>query len=184
MCEERTRPQRTSWPPNNRMNATACAVTRRTPRLMRSVGRTSRRPTLMVVRGWLDKTLLAELLLALLLVGYGWFSVYRLVLLLLLASQSLWIRSLGWSDLGLARPRSLWRVVVQGVAGAGIILLAVRFFIVPIAEKLTGVAVDLSQVEAIRGDPETFRVWLAQALTLAAFGEELVFRGYLIHRVA
>ena len=76
----------------------------------------------MVVRRWLDKALLAELLLALLLVGYEWFSPYRLVLLLLLASQSLWSRSLGWSDLGLARPPSLWRVVAQGIVGAGVVL--------------------------------------------------------------
>jgi len=137
-----------------------------------------------VVRRWLDRALLAELLLALLLVGYDWFSPYRLVLLLLLASQSLWSRSLGWSDLGLARPPSLWRVVAQGIVGAGVVLLAVRFMIVPIAEKLTGVTVDLSQVEAIQGDPATLGIWLAQALTLAAFGEELVFRGYLMNRVA
>jgi membrane protease YdiL (CAAX protease family) len=56
--------------------------------------------------------------------------------------------------------------------------------IVPIAEKLTGVTVDLSQVEAIQGDPATLGIWLAQALALAAFGEELVFRGYLMNRVA
>ena len=33
------------------------------------------------------------------------------------------------------------------------------------------------------GDTHAFVVWLVQALTLAAFGEEMVFRGYLIRRV-
>ena len=83
-----------------------------------------------------SKALLAELLLAGLLLGYGWFSVYRLVLLLLLASQSLWVRGLGWADLGLARPRVVWRAVVQGAVAAAAILAAVRVVIVPLAVRV------------------------------------------------
>ena len=131
-----------------------------------------------------SKALLAELLLAGLLLGYGWFSVYRLVLLLLLASQSLWVRGLGWADLGLARPRVVWRAVVQGAVAAAAILAAVRVVIVPLAVRVTGAAVDLSAMEDIRGDASALWPWLAQAWTLAAFGEEMVFRGYLIGRVA
>ena len=33
------------------------------------------------------------------------------------------------------------------------------------------------------GDKQALRIWLCQAWTLAAFGEEMVFRGYLIRRV-
>ena len=74
--------------------------------------------------------------------------------------------------------------VFQGTVAAGIILVAVHFIIFPLAVTVTGVPVDLSQVEAVRGDSAMLWLWLAQAWTLAAFGEEMVFRGYLIQRIA
>ena len=98
------------------------------------------------------RALLAELALAALLLGYGWFSPFRLILLLLLASQSLWIRGLGWSELGLARRPNLPRVLLQGTVAAVAILVAIRFAIVPVAIRSTGVPVDLSQLESIRGE--------------------------------
>jgi membrane protease YdiL (CAAX protease family) len=130
------------------------------------------------------KVLLAELLLAGLLLGYGWFSTYRLILLLVLASYSLWVRGLGWTNLGLTRPSPVSRVVLQAILGAGTILVAVRLLIVPLATWITGMPVDFSTVESVQGDPLGLTVWIAQAWTLAAIGEELVFRGYLIRRLA
>jgi membrane protease YdiL (CAAX protease family) len=129
-----------------------------------------------------SRGLIVELAIAVLLITYGWFSAERLVLLLLLASQSLWVRGLGWSDLGLRRPESLVRVSWQASAAAVAILVAVRFVIVPTAECVAGVPVDLSALGGA-GDTRAFQIWLAQAWTLAAFGEEMVFRGYLIHRI-
>ena len=129
-----------------------------------------------------SKGLIVELAIVVLLIGYGWFSIERLVLLLLLASQSLWVRGLGWSDVGLRRPESLPRVLWQALAAALVILLSVRFGIVPAAEWLAGVPVDLSALGA-SGDTRAFQTWLLQAWTLAAFGEEMVFRGYMIRRL-
>ena len=128
------------------------------------------------------KGLVIELIIVALLITYGWFSVERLILLLLLASQSLWIRGLGWPDVGLRRPPSLRRVLWQASAAALLILVSVRFVIVPVAEWLAGVPVDLSALGE-SGDTRAFQIWLAQAWTLAAFGEEMVFRGYLIRRL-
>jgi membrane protease YdiL (CAAX protease family) len=140
----------------------------------------------MTISEWLKarRALHAELLLACLLLGYGWFSPYRLVLLILLASHSLWSRGLGWASLGLARPPVVWRAALHATLAAGAILAAVRFVIIPVAVSMTGVGVDLSELEPIRGNLGLLWVWLAQAWTLAAFGEEMVFRGYLIRRVA
>lgn len=128
------------------------------------------------------KGLIAELALAGLLVGYGSFSVYRLILLLLLASQSLWVRHLSWSDVGLKRPADISRTVFQAFVGAFLILGAVRTVIVPTAVWLAGVPPDLSALVE-PGDTHALWIWLGQAWTLAAFGEEMVFRGYLIRRV-
>jgi membrane protease YdiL (CAAX protease family) len=132
----------------------------------------------------LDKALIAELLLAGLLLGYGWFSVHRLVLVLLLACMSLWMRGLGWSHLGLRRPPSVRRTVAAGVLAALGILLAARLAILPFAVWATGERVDVSALEPIQGDPRLLLTWLVHAWTLAAFGEEMVYRGYLMRRVA
>ena len=129
-----------------------------------------------------SKGLIVELAIVVLLIAYGWFSIERLILLLLLASQSLWVRGLGWSEVGLRRPESLLRVLWQALAAAVVILLSVRFVIVPLAQWLAGVPVDLSALGE-SGDTRAFQAWLLQAWTLAAFGEEMVFRGYLIRRL-
>ena len=128
------------------------------------------------------KGLVAELAIVVLVVVYGWFSVERLILLLLIASQSLWLRGLSWSDLGVQKPASVSRTLIQAVAAATVILVAVRFVIVPAAERIAGVHVDLSALGEA-GDARAFSMWLAQAWTLAAFGEEMVFRGYMIRRM-
>jgi membrane protease YdiL (CAAX protease family) len=128
------------------------------------------------------KALVVELVLVVLLVGYGSFSVFRFVLLFLLACQSLWIRGLRWSDVGLRRPARMGRTVLHAVAATLLILLGLRFVIAPTAAWLTGDAVDLSAL-GDPGDARALALWLGQAWTLAAFGEEMVFRGYLIHRI-
>jgi hypothetical protein len=53
------------------------------------------------------KGLIAELALVVLLVVAGPFVVHPLILVLLLASQSLWIRGSSWADVGLRRPTAV-----------------------------------------------------------------------------
>jgi membrane protease YdiL (CAAX protease family) len=134
--------------------------------------------------GWRYRALLAELLLSGLILGVGGFSVPRVVFLLPLASMSLWMRGLGWADVGLRRSARVGRTVGTAVLAALAILLAVRFAIVPLAVWITGAPLDTSAFEPIRGNLRLLLTWLALAWTLAAFGEEMVFRGYLMHRIA
>src|SRR5688572_24461730 len=99
----------------------------------------------------LEKALVAELLLAGLLLGYG-FPLPRTVPLLLLASMSLWMRGLRWADVGLRRPASVRRTVLTGVAAALVILVAVRLVIAPFAVWVTGTPIDQSAFEPLRGN--------------------------------
>src|SRR5947209_10762791 len=75
----------------------------------------------------------AELVLVGLIVRYGSFSPVSLVLLLLLSSQSLWLRGLGWSELGLRRPITVRRTALLAAAVSVALLLAIRIVIVPFA---------------------------------------------------
>ncbi len=125
----------------------------------------------------------AEVGLVGLIVRYGSFSGVSLVLLLLLSSQSLWLRGLRWSQLGMRRPIAARRTVLLATAVSVALLLAIRIAIVPFAVLVTRQPVDLSAFGE-SGDTRSFLMWLAEAWTLAAFGEEMVFRGYLIGRVS
>jgi uncharacterized protein len=127
------------------------------------------------------KAAVAELILVALLVGHGTFSIYHLALLLLLASQSLWLRDASWRTLGLAREGVSPRCVLAAVAAAAAVLVVVRIGIAPFAVWVTGEPIDLSEI-LTPGDGRALLIRLAQAWTLAAFGEEMVFRGYLMHR--
>ena len=74
----------------------------------------------------LTKGLIAELALVVLLVVAGPFVVHPLILVLLLASQSLWIGGSSWADVGLRRPTAVHHTVLQAVVGTFIILVAIR----------------------------------------------------------
>lgn len=104
--------------------------------------------------------------------------------LFVMAWISLRWRGLGWRDVGLARPASWRRTVTIGVVcGVGMELLEL-FFTQPLLVKLTGKMPDFSDFDSIRGNWKLLLLFLALTWTLAAFGEEMVYRGYLMNRVA
>ena len=104
--------------------------------------------------------------------------------LFLLGWISLRWRGLGWRDVGLAR-RSNWRrtIVIGVLCGIGMELLEL-FVTQPVLVKLTGKMPDLSDLGEMHGNWKLLLLFLALSWTLAAFGEEMVYRGYLMNRVA
>jgi membrane protease YdiL (CAAX protease family) len=97
---------------------------------------------------------------------------------------SLWVRGVGWRGVGLRRPaRWGWALALGVVAG-----VAFQFFgtyvLEPLIVRLVGQPVDLSQFASVRGNVSVLLILLALVWTFAAFGEEFVYRGYLMSRVA
>ncbi len=92
---------------------------------------------------------------------------------------SLLIRRERINVLGFKRPESLPRLI--GFSFLGMILL--QFFHIsvtmPIMNRLTGTTIDYSGFSNLKGNLEQLLVFLLLSWTLAAFGEEVVFRGYL-----
>jgi hypothetical protein len=130
--------------------------------------------------GWLAKkpAILVELLLSYvilipytvtpLLFGFGWLS--------------LWLRRVRWSDIGLRRPRRWWFTVLLAVPlGCGWPLADI-YVVEPWLVSLTGEPVDLSILAGIKENVAALVIMLVVVWTLAAFGEELTFRGYLFNR--
>lgn len=104
--------------------------------------------------------------------------------LLLLAWVSMRMRGVRWRDIGFARYRS-WRVTLAlGVVG-GVVAETFQLLVTqPLLARLTGKQPDLSDFRALTGNIKWTLIALALTWTLAAFGEELVWRGYLMNRIA
>ena len=104
--------------------------------------------------------------------------------LFLLAWISLRLRGLRWRDVGLLRFRN-WRTTLLLGVGGGILMELIELFLSqPLLIRLTGKQPDLSDFYALRGNLKLTGLALALTWTLAAFGEEMVWRGYLMNRVA
>lgn len=104
--------------------------------------------------------------------------------LLLLAWGSLRLRGLRWRDMGLSRYRD-WRTTLLLGIGSGVLMELIELFVTqPLLIRLTGKQPDLSDFYALNGNLKLTGLALLLTWTLAAFGEEMVWRGYLMNRVA
>src|SRR3981081_4287210 len=102
----------------------------------------------------------------------------------LLGWVSLRLRGLRWKDVGLSRPRHWAAPVGLGILG-GICIEGIELFVTqPLLVRLIGKMPDLSDFTAVHGNLKLTLFYLLLTWTLAAFGEEMVYRGYLMNRVA
>jgi membrane protease YdiL (CAAX protease family) len=110
----------------------------------------------------------------------GWLG---LVLGAALVYGALRLRGAGWSTVGLGRPPSWPLTLVLGLATAVAVVIIANFLMTLVILPLVG-SPDSSRFAALRGNPLLLVLGLFGVWTSAAFGEEIVFRGYLIGRVA
>jgi membrane protease YdiL (CAAX protease family) len=109
----------------------------------------------------------------------------RMAAVVLLASLLLWRRGGGWRALGLRRPRPLWRALVLAAAGlvagelaagAAVTLLYPALHLAP-----PGVPPFLAR---LRGNLGEYLYWMIPVTWgSAAFGEEMLFRGFALDRL-
>jgi membrane protease YdiL (CAAX protease family) len=99
------------------------------------------------------------------LVAIGWLSLRR--------------RGLSWRSVGFQRPSSWVRTIWVALA-AGVVLQLLSEFVV---ERLFG-RPDLSEFQFLVGNLPAALGMLALVWTIAAFGEELSYRGYVLERAA
>src|SRR5262249_49070685 len=104
------------------------------------------------------------------LLGVGWLS--------------LWIRKVGWRGIGFGKYRD-WKTTLGLGLACGLGMEALELFVnQPLLVRLTGEQPDLQKFKVLTGNLPYTLIALALPWTLAAFGEELVYRGYLMNRVA
>jgi membrane protease YdiL (CAAX protease family) len=104
--------------------------------------------------------------------------------LFLLGWASLRLRGMRWKAVGVARPRSWSTAVLVGIAvGAGIEVLEL-FVTQPLLARWLGKMPDLSDFADMVGNLKVFLFYVVLVWVLGALGEEIVYRGYLMNRVA
>lgn len=139
---------------------------------------------------WRESKWLAggELLLAvLILVGHNIFDIVPVSetpFIFLLGWISLRLRGLGWSAVGLIKPVSWRRTILIAVLSAIGLQLLSTFVTEPLITLVTHLPTDLSQFKPLVGNLKLLVIYLFLIWTLAAFGEELVYRGYIMNRMA
>jgi membrane protease YdiL (CAAX protease family) len=115
--------------------------------------------------------------------AWGLVPLSRTPFLLLLGWASLRLRGLSWRDAGFRRPPRFARAVAIGVvAGLAIELFAIAVT-TPLIAAATGHEPDVSDLQPVVGNLALLLVAVTASWLLAAFGEELAFRGYLLNRV-
>jgi membrane protease YdiL (CAAX protease family) len=97
---------------------------------------------------------------------------------------SLRLRGLRWKGIGLRLYRGWGRTLAIGaLCGAGIEALEL-FVTQPLLVRLTHHWPDLSDFRGLRWNWKLLPLAMLLTWTLAAFGEEMVYRGYVMNRVA
>jgi len=100
-----------------------------------------------------------------------------------MAVLSLLLRRSSPSTLGFHRPARPWRLAGEMALYAAAISLLDIGLLIPVANHTTGKQQDTSDFADLQGNLTLLVLFLVLGWTLAAFAEELAFRGYLFTRV-
>ena len=92
-------------------------------------------------------------------------------------------RGSGWRELGASRPAS-WRASIAWAVGLAVACLVASPLVVAVVDHLVALPPqDLSRFAALKGDTLRYLIMLVPvAWGAAAFGEELLYRGFLLRR--
>ena len=106
---------------------------------------------------------------------------YRILLLAAAAAGLIYAETGGLTALGLGRHR--WRDTAGWAALLAIGSILIGEFLQPAIAQLLGTPIDYSAYGALAGNADAAMRLLVFALTSAAIGEEIVFRGFLVRQL-
>ena len=151
---------------------------------MLAVGTDDARPA-----GWRDSLWFAAIELLLFIAvfeagSYNYLPVSHTPWLFILCWALLRVRGKRWRDVGL-RLTASWPFTIAVGAVAGVALSVHELVVLePLVRQWTGTPPDLSQFKELTGNLQTTLLIIAVSWVLAGFGEEMVWRGFAMTRVA
>lgn len=124
------------------------------------------------------------LLAAAIILGHNVFRVVpnEVPILFVLALLSVRLRNGGFAAIGLRRPDSWRRIVAIALAAAAVRIVLDLVLIEPVTAMFWPPAVEPAGADSVAGNLRIAALALVIVWTFAAFGEEVVYRGYLILR--
>jgi membrane protease YdiL (CAAX protease family) len=128
-----------------------------------------------------------ELLIAVALVAAGFGGILPFAatpFLAVFGGIILWLRREGFRGVGLERRPNWGRTLLLGFAGGAAYQYFSLYVIEPLIARFTGALPDVSLFRPLIGNWGFLLLSLAVAWTIAAFGEEFVYRGYFMNRIA
>jgi uncharacterized protein len=139
--------------------------------------------------GWRGSRVISalEVLLgAVIVIGHNVFRVVpnEVVILVVVGLISTRLRDGSFAAMGFRRPESWRRVVLIALAAAALRIVLGEFVIDPIGTQYWPESKAPAGSESIAGDLGQAMLWLLLVWSFAAFGEEIVYRGYLLRRTA
>lgn len=116
--------------------------------------------------------------------AFGLVPITQTIFLLPLIWLMLRLSGERWSEIGFVRPDNFgWGIAVGVLAGVLMELFAV-FVTTPLISGFFGTEPNYSEFKEIRGNLILLFIFIGLSWTLAAFGEEICFRGFLMNRLA
>jgi len=94
------------------------------------------------------------------------------------------LRNARWSTIGFYRPENLKQAIVLGILAGVLLELFAVFVTTPGISAFFGVEPDYSELKGVQGNLKLLLVFLCFSWVIAAFGEEICFRGFLMKRLA
>lgn len=120
------------------------------------------------------------LLPTILLLKTGTLLLVGIVLSVFLAWGALKLQHFSWADVGLRRPTNLIRTFMAAI-GATLGLMLLTYMLRPVVTVITGQGPNLEAFEVLHGNLTALLIGLVVVWTVAAFGEEMLVRGFLMN---
>ena len=111
--------------------------------------------------------------IGLLSIAAGWFLIWILVRK----------QKKNWGEFGLAKPDNWPKTILTVIIWLVFFQVSIGWILKPWIIRLTGRPLDISEFEILQGNFNALLRGLAVVWTIAAFGEEMVFRGYFLNRI-
>jgi membrane protease YdiL (CAAX protease family) len=110
-------------------------------------------------------------------------GTFAVVIAVAVATWRMHRAGLGWREVGLRKPASWGRTLLWALAAYVLVIAANFAIVIPLAQRMGWAPTDVAKLGELSGDVRLLAGWLAIAWTTAAFGEEMLFRGFLQTRI-
>lgn len=92
------------------------------------------------------------------------------------------VHKTSWSSLGFKKPKSWVKVISLGLITAIALQLLSSYVTEPLIARLTGETPDIAQFNVLKGNNEYLIKYMILVWLLAAFGEEIAYRGFIANK--